>query len=667
MIRSSFFIGAFIFFTHSLFAQYTLQDKQKVKAVLFAMEDYHIDYRKLKPRVPKRFPNVFLKLLDEDHQYLIQKDVYAVRANSEKCFMPFGYQVQNFLEQSYQLYHKALERAVMVYENMQPINFYENDSIEFKYYKDKGYAKSDSSYRMGSLRMIKVKTFERLMADSLYQKSGNKQEMLTETAHQVIAGEICYLKNKLEDTVKLKEYVLNTTLRAICQSFDPHSDFFTSETNELFQAGLSSKMISPGIFIENVEGKYIISFVEPSSSAFEEGLNQGDEVLMIFYENKAQHPGCIGEEQLMELFYGSGNNDLTITVREAKTKKIRKVTLTKKSTENSNNHTYSYLIEKGDHKFAYILFPQFYYQHNRDDNSSGQDLSSILKRLRDENTDGLVLDLRNNSGGAIDEAIELAGMFIDYGPLFITQTKTTFQGYLHKDIQKGSLYDGKVIFLVNRLSGSASEMLVSAMQYYPDRMIVGSQTFGKSTGQEIIPLRTALNFPAFGYIKITTLKIYELDGTSYQGIGVQPEVEIPDILPSTLIGENTLDNSLIHRPLRKSYNIEKHELSSLEIIRSRSSTRIARNNEFQSFNKWKEAVMLQMEEGKWYSLHADHFEPNIIIKASEFPPQSQKFTVTGFEEDAKFEEISRSLSTDISSDFILNETLNIFSDWLMLP
>ncbi len=197
----------------------------------------------------------------------------------------------------------------------------------------------------------------------------------------------------------------------------------------------------------------------------------------------------------------------------------------------------SFLL-KGDKTIGYISLPAFYTDWedaSKDINGCANDVAKEIIKLKQENIDGLILDLRYNGGGSMQEAVDLAGIFIDAGP--VGQIKSSDgKIFTLKDMNRGTIYDGPLVLLVNGYSASASEMLAGTLQDYNRAIIVGTPTYGKATAQVVLPMDTTISLEndnqskqTSSYIKLTTDKLFRITGATAQGTGVQPDILLPDV------------------------------------------------------------------------------------------------------------------------------------------
>jgi carboxyl-terminal processing protease len=206
------------------------------------------------------------------------------------------------------------------------------------------------------------------------------------------------------------------------------------------------------------------------------------------------------------------------------------------------------MVDQGEKKFGVINLPKFYFNmEDYDERNAASDIKKDIIRLKEQNMDGLVLDLRNNGGGSLKTVVDIAGLFIEEGPIVQVKSNGEQQEVL-SDKDPSILWDGPLVILVNELSASASEILAAAMQDYKRAIIIGSkQTYGKGTVQNVIDLNRWLRSNEYGDVgalKLTTQKFYRVNGGSTQLEGVKSDVVVPDRYSFVDIGEKDQDNPL---------------------------------------------------------------------------------------------------------------------------
>lgn len=408
-------------------------------------------------------------------------------------------------------------------------------------------------------------------SDSARNCYSSKEDAFNQLKLVVIAREKCKIQAKLESHEGIAQFTGNLYLKSIASSFDPHTNYFTPAELNNFEDALAKERLSFGFdLIRNDNGEIEVSHIIPGSPAWiSNQLNEGDVLLTINTGNETiDNIDCTTLAEVLNTIHQESVKSATFRFKKKNGMELS-VFLSKKEIETDKNVIQSFILE-GDCIIGYIYLPSFYTDDDQRSylpNACANDFAKELIRLKYEGIEGLILDLRNNGGGSMLEAIRMAGIFIDYGALGIIHTKD-MEPETIKDIAKGTIFRKPLLIMVNNFSASASELFTGAMQDYNRAVVVGSKTFGKSSSQNILALEafqkesnTSSKSTKYnnGYLKITTSMFYRVDGKSHQNLGIIPDISLPNIFSKLAIGENSyrsaLDTSSVtkktyYRPLK---------------------------------------------------------------------------------------------------------------------
>ncbi len=340
---------------------------------------------------------------------------------------------------------------------------------------------------------------------------------------------------------------LSLYLNSYTNSFDPHTTYFTPEADEDFDIRMTGRLEGIGARLQEDDGYIKVSEIIPGSACWRQGDLEINDLIIKAAEDNEPPTELVemGVREAVKYIRGPKGSTVHLTVKKTNGSVIeipivRDVVLIEetyaKSTVIINENT-------GD-RIGYIDLPKFYHDFQKNGaQNAAEDVQTELISLKEQNVEGIILDLRSNSGGSLAEAVNMAGLFIDKGP--VVQVKTQMNRIkIHQDMNEGIVYDGPVIVLVSKISASASEILAAALQDYHRAVIVGPQnTFGKGTVQNIVELDRWVNpklgdYLPIGTLKLTIQKYYRIDGGSTQFKGVVPDVIIPDTYSYMEIGED---------------------------------------------------------------------------------------------------------------------------------
>ena len=252
------------------------------------------------------------------------------------------------------------------------------------------------------------------------------------------------------------------------------------------------------------------------------------------------------------------------------------------------------IIQQNGEKIGVITIPSFYLdfegqqQNTGNYNSTSRDVTRILNELNTEHVDGIVIDLRDNGGGSLEESVNVTGLFIPNGPVVQISNSTGGKMVL-RDEDRRVLYSGPLAVLVNRYSASASEIFAAAIQDYGRGVIIGERTFGKGTVQSLIKLSRPFNFfgkqPELGQIKLTIAKFYRISGGSTQHKGVIPDIVMPSMIDTSIVGEDTYSSSLPWSTISRAFYRPTAEVtpSDIGLLRQKQQERSKKNRYYQAY------------------------------------------------------------------------------------
>lgn len=513
--------------------------------------------------------------------------------------------------------------------------------------------------------------------------------LVTEPASrkEIAESEIEYLDYYVKDQsgAILSEFYLNH----LASYFDPHTMYFSEKEKKSFEQELSSEDFRFGIsLVADESGYVIIDQLEPGGAAWRSNkLNKGDRIIKLQWENeKAVDVSEFNLDQVHEFLQREDKMELTFTVKKPNgTRKV--VVLKKEKVALSDDLVKSYILT-GEKKVGYISLPDFYSGWEGDSQKGcANDVAKEILKLQKENIEGIILDLRNNGGGSLNEALSLAGIFIQEGQLAVIYMRNNKPVTL-KDENRGTVYNGPLIVMINGQSASASEILSASLQDHRRALIVGQTSYGKSTGQTILPLDSTLTLlrianqdfaPNDAYLKLTLSKLYRIKGNSAQKTGVIPDVLLPDFYSGFYLKEMDHDRSLSSDSvLKKTYFTPLAEYP-LAKLNEQVTERMKSNTDYQLTLQAHDSILLILEETKKgvelnYDSYSKRFHriSQLTEKLSARTTQENttySISNTAYEEqilqmDEYYRELNQEVLKDLSGDIQLIETFRIMNDLL---
>jgi carboxyl-terminal processing protease len=418
--------------------------------------------------------------------------------------------------------------------------------------------------------------------------------------------------------------VLEFYLEALAQVYDPHSDYMGAEQLKSFQSGMNLSLIGIGATLQSQDGYCKIMDLIPGGPAARSGqLKNGDRIVGVAQKQKDEFTDLVDLplSQAVELIRGKKGSSvfLNIIPADSTDDSARKtVTIVREEIKLEDQQAKGQIIDlpAGDQiRRVGVIDLSAFYAGDGDEKSgptsATDDVSKIIEKLKKEKVTGIILDLRRNGGGSLQEAISLAGLFIPSGPMVQTRD---LEGHLEigKDHDGKVAYDGPLVVLTSRFSASASEIVAGALQDYGRALVVGdTSTFGKGTVQTLVPLTRVMQDQGLtpdsdpGALKVTISKFYRPSGKSTQLEGVKADIVLPSLTDLPEIGESDLGNPLPWDTIAAVNFTESNRVNgSLETLRTRSSQRITNNPDFAEL-KTDIARLRKIREDKFVSLNEE--------------------------------------------------------------
>ncbi|MFT4852483.1 MAG: carboxyl-terminal processing protease [Candidatus Pseudothioglobus sp.] len=359
-------------------------------------------------------------------------------------------------------------------------------------------------------------------------------------------------KSRLSRTLQTNsEDVFQLYMNAFTRTYDPHTSYFSPRTSENFNINMSLSLEGIGAVLQREdEFTKVVSLVPAGPADKSQQIYPDDKIVAVGQGTEGEMVDVIGWrlDEVVQLIRGKKDTTVKLDVipanaKDSATKVVRIIRNTVKLEEQSAQSKVIEVEQFGHkHKIGVIDIPTFYIDFqalqdgNKDFKSTTRDVKNLLVGLMAEGVEGVVIDLRDNGGGSLQEARTLTGLFIDRGPTVQVRNSGNRVDILNdRDIR--TIYEGPLAVLVNRLSASASEIFAGAIQDYDRGVIVGNQTFGKGTVQTLLPLNQ-------GQLKLTAAKFYRISGESTQHKGIMPDIDFPLDYDPESIGESTLEHPL---------------------------------------------------------------------------------------------------------------------------
>ncbi len=614
----------------------------------------------------KKYIEAIIEKLDKNKNYFVQNEINSYIEQSK---YNNGYDFD--IELGYELINLYFKKLVQ-FSRFQ-IKLIENNEFDFSkdeyldiFYEDNEWVKTYDELK----ELWRLETKNDLLIASTSDSSSSKPK----------DDLIKRYENRIRRIHQQKEEdIFSLAMNTLSNQFDPHSSYLSPRSAEDFDLNMSLKLNGIGALL-GVEDDYtkIISLV-PGGPAEKSGkIKPEDRIVKIRQDDSEQFIDVVGWriDEVVDLIRGEAGTGVEIEFISfnSETDSSKLVTLKREEIKLEDRAAKSEIININDNKIGIIDLPSFYidfdeYQkRNKDFKSSSNDIKKILKGFDSNEVDAVILDLRNNGGGALIEANKIIGLFVSSGPTVqVKQQRGFIQPY--GDSRAVQVWDKPLIVLVNRYSASASEIVAGAIQDYKRGIVVGQRTFGKGTVQSLENLSE-------GQIKITESKYYRVNGTSTQNKGVLPDIELPSTWDIESVGESSYPTALswdVIRPYR--HKKFKMDAELIDRVIDRFEFRLSDEPNLNYLKKIRNRYDLNKNK-KLLSLNIeDRKIQKELRKSWLLEIENERRLAIGLNAFASYDELEKNNDDDnntninsinLKSDYQLIETTNIMNDYLNL-
>jgi carboxyl-terminal processing protease len=594
------------------------------------------------------------------------------------------------------IYKKRLAETEEIYKNIlaKPFDFNQNEDYN-QNFDQLSYPKNEAERKEAWRKQLKYLTLERY-ADMLDNQESNKN-----TPGYVVRTDAQIEKDAREKTLKVMDRLyermkvkmtdddrFNMFVETIVQTMDPHTDYFPPVEKRYFDEQMSGRFFGIGASLKEEDGNIKITSLVTGSPAWKSGKVGVNDVILKVAEGNAEPVDLTGYsvEDAIKLIRGTKGTEVRLTLK--KTDGISHVVslVREEIVQDELTFARSAIVNSAKGKIGYIYLPEFYADFdNPKGNRCSIDVAKEVMKLKAEKVDGIVLDLRNNGGGSLSDVVQMAGLFVEQGPIVQVRSRDE-KPQVYPDHDKSVLWDGPFAVMVNELSASASEIFAAAIQDYHRGVIIGSSsTYGKGTVQRPIGLDKTLGLDPtnseLGTIKLTLQKFYRISGGSTQLRGVSSDIVLPDIYPDIYeyakIREKDNPDALPWDEIQKADYTPWKYAYDVNVIKGMSDQRLRHDtalNEIQADAEW-----LSKTEDKVFSLNIRKYQEEqkeIKAKVKEIEdlsklPAADQLNVNSLPEDVhKYDEDKSKAERfqawlkEKRSDLWLGETVNVLDDMI---
>ena len=541
------------------------------------IQNNHYSRTDFEDEVSEKFLESYLKFLDSNKLYFNQKDIDSFNKKYKTTLDDYIF--EGSIQPATDIYNLYVERVTKRVEKIKEIL----NTKEFKFDSDRTVEKRRKDSDWAADEQACDQLWENILEGQLLEEEIRKRRQ-TERAKELgkkledILGDdskespkekILNRYTRFMETLDKndKEEACNFFLSTLSQVYDPHSEYFSQSELENFQVNMQNKLVGIGALLQMDDGAAKIQGLVVGGPADRGGeLQIGDRIVGVSQgsDNEMVDILYMKLNRVVDMIRGEKNTTVILKVVPTDAPDETKlISIVRDEVKLKDKAANAELIEvMGDDgvatKIGWINLYAFYADMQRGTVSCSFDVKRLLERLKKEKIESLVIDLRGNGGGSLEEAIRLTGLFIDGGP--VVQAKSAKGRITNKKSKvPNAIYDGPLVVLTDRSSASASEIFAAALQDYGRAIVVGDKsTFGKGTVQTVMPVRNYMPaiFPKdtkdrAGALKVTIQKFYRIAGGSTQLKGVVPDIILPSYRDALETGEESLPNALEHDSIAK--------------------------------------------------------------------------------------------------------------------
>ena len=519
-----------------------LRQRKLLSTIGQLLESEHYSPRNIDDAFSKEVFNAYLKALDPEKNTFLQTDLDGLTKYSTTIDDEIHGATITFQPAVSRIYEIRIKETQALFNQImdKPFDFSKDDSVLLN--TDKlGYPKDEVERAKRWEMLLKYRTIERYasLIDER-EKNKGKEKFVIKNDSTLEAESRAYIKKsykkRLESFEKTftKEKRFELFLNAITGLMDPHTDYLAPIEKRSFTEQMSGVIYGIGAQLTQDDFGIRIASIQPGGPAWKSGQIVVNDVIVKIAQGADEPVDVSGYEttDAVKLIRGNLGTEVRLTFRKPDgTFKV--VSLIREKIVLDEGYARSVVIQNGEDKYGYILLPDFYADFEREEgHRCSEDVAAEIKKLKAENVKGIIIDVRFNGGGSLYEVVQMAGLFIDKGPVVQIRNKEGRAQTLY-DETPGILYDGPLVVMANEFSASASEIFAGAMQDYKRGIVVGSSsTYGKGTVQRNVafgkPLDSLGIQTEYGSVKLTFQKFYRISGSSTQKKGVVPDVILPD-------------------------------------------------------------------------------------------------------------------------------------------
>ena len=671
------------------------KDKALIQLITLVIEKGHYNPKSIDNGFSKSLFKNYINGLDPSKRLFLQSDIdefskYELLLDDQilsrdLTFFDLTYnRLMQRTKESKTYYKEALDK---------PFDYNQNEELDTDY-ENSPYTKSTKELKDRWRKQIKLSTLASLTEKLDFEK---KKDSLSKTDQTKLKKEDLEPKSfeKLEEETRknslksldevysfmgdlTREDYFGIYLNYFAENFDPHTSYLAPNDKEKFDVSMSGKFFGIGARLQKKNDYTEITDLISGGPAWRgKQLEAGDLVMKVAQGNE-EPVDIVGMrlDDVVKKIKGPKDTEVRLTVKKTDGS-IKVISIIRDEVEIEETYAKSSIVEKNGIKYGVIYLPKFYIDFaDRDGRDAAKDMKVEIERLKKDGVQGIVLDLRDNGGGSLSTVVDIAGMFIEAGPVVQVKEVNRNREVL-SDLDNNLLWDGPLVVMINNFSASASEILAAAIQDYKRGIIVGSkQSFGKGTVQNVYELNRYIrnsDLGDLGALKTTTQKFYRINGGSTQLKGVASDVHMPDRFSYVEIGESDMENAMPWDKIEAA-NYQAWSIPDFDNIIAKSRARLKQSKQFALIDdnaKW----LSKRRDEHIYNLNLKKFESEqkaIEQEIKKYKPistyktdlifNSLPYEIAIMEKDSLLKEKRVRWHESLSKDAYVEESLNILQD-----
>jgi len=662
------------------------KDKLLLELLTFVLEKGHYSPIEMNDDFSKKVYAKYLDNIDPTKRFFIQSDIDEFQKYETSIDDMIKNKDLTFFNLTNDRLLRRMKEARDIYEDVlsKPFDFNQKETINVDYEK-MPFSKNKSDLKDRWRKQLKLQALSSITdKQKLEEDKKEKEPNAAVKSFDEIEADV--RKNSLKSLNEYFDFIEDELdrndwfaiyLNSIVERFDPHTFYFSPDDKEKFDVSMSGTFQGIGARLQKKESGVEVSELISGGPAWKgKELEAGDLILKVA-QGKEEPLDIAGMrlDDVVKKIKGPKGTEVRLTVKKVDGT-IKVISIIRDEVETEETFAKSSIVEKDGKRFGIIYLPKFYISfENKQNRDAFKDVAAEVEKLKAQNIDGLVMDLRDNGGGSLETVVKMVGLFIPEGP--VVQVKAPGRNpEILPDPDKRVQYDGPLVVMINNFSASASEIFAAAIQDYNRGIVVGSKhSYGKGTVQNVIDLNQFIrgnSYGDLGALKTTIQKFYRINGGSTQREGVRSDIVFPDRFSYLDMGERDEESAM---PWDKIAPAKYQPLNAnFENVIANSKKRITSNPTFNLIDENAKWIFERKDENV-FSLNLIDFKKEMDAsdaKAKKFKAISEynnklKFSslpdeVALFEKDTILKQKRERWHEDLQKDVYMEETLNIISD-----